>query len=292
MTASAVASLAPLAITADRPLILGLAFGAVFLLIVGLRGPIGRWIDRRHARATEFAHRLHRPPPRRWGAAKAPLLGFFIFAFLYLLGLWPVGLVLGFGVFYLLDSADKVAVKKRIKKFDSQFVEALIGLANSLKAGMSLPQAVEQVSHDLPAPVSQEFAHILADYNLGKPIEQAFGDASERLESRNYDLAVLAFKAGKERGGNVAEVFEKIAVSIREIWRLEEHIDTVSTEGRSSARFMTYMPAVFLGLLFVMDADSTSLLFTTTPGVIIVTVVVIFNLIGHLWIRKILNVDV
>jgi Flp pilus assembly protein TadB len=52
------------------------------------------------------------------------------------------------------------------------------------------------------------------------------------------------------------------------------------------------MPAVFLGLLFVMDADSTSLLFTTTPGVIIITIVMIFNILGHLWIKKILNVDV
>ena len=144
----------------------------------------------------------------------------------------------------------------------------------------------------MPAPVSEEFGHILSDYNLGKPIEQAFGDASERLESRNYDLAVLAFKAGKERGGNVAEVFEKIAASIREIWRLEEHIQTVSTEGRSSARFMTFMPAVFLVLLWFMDADSTALLFTTTAGMIILSVVLVFNLIGHLWIRRILDVDV
>jgi tight adherence protein B len=264
----------------------------VFLVIVGMKGSIGRWMDRRHARALEFAHRLHRPPPKRWQAAKAPLIAFLLFSSLYLLGLWPLGIVLGFASFMLIDGSDKLAVKKRIKKFDSQFVDALIGLANSLKAGMSLPQAVEQVSRDLPAPVSEEFAHILADYNLGKPIEQAFGDASDRLESRNYDLAVLAFKAGKERGGNVAEVFEKIAVSIREIWRLEEHIDTVSTEGRSSARFMTFMPAVFLGLLFIMDADSTSLLFTTTAGIIVITVVVIFNLIGHFWIQRILNVDV
>ena len=282
----------PILAAVNRPLMYGLAFGAVVLLVVGLRGPITRWLNNRYERELEVSKRLFRPKPSRWAAARGPVLAFGAFCVLGFLGLWIIALLAAFFVYYLTESAGRVAIKKRTTKFDSQFVDALIGLSNSLKAGMSLPQAVEQVSKDMPAPVSEEFGHILSDYNLGKPIEQAFADASERLESRNYDLAVLAFKAGKERGGNVAEVFEKIAASIREIWRLEEHIQTVSTEGRSSARFMTFMPAVFLVLLWFMDADSTALLFTTTAGMIILSVVLVFNLIGHLWIRRILDVDV
>ena len=114
----------------------------------------------------------------------------------------------------------------------------------------------------------------------------------ERIDSRNYDLVTLAFRVGKERGGNLSEVFEKIAASIREIWRLEENIRTVSTEGRSSARFMTAMPPLFLLLLWFMDAKSMMLLFTDPVGIKILTVVVLLNVLGQLWIRKILDVDV
>ena len=276
----------------NRPLLYGLAFAAIVLFVLGMRGAIGRWLDRRYERLAETSKRLFLPKPPRWAAAKAPVLAFALFVVLGLLGLWIIAAVLAVFTYYLIDAAGAIALRKRRKRFDGQFVDALIGLSNSLKAGMSLPQSVEQVSRDMPPPVSEEFGHILSDYNLGKPIEQAFGDASERLGSRNFDLAVLAFKAGKERGGNVAEVFEKIAGSIREIWRLEEKIDTVSTEGKSSARFMTFMPAVFLVLLWFMDADSVKLLFTTTPGMLILAVVMVFNIIGHLWIRRILNVDI
>ena len=89
--------------------------------------------------------------------------------------------------------------------------------------------------------------HILREYGLGKTIDQAFADAAPRIASKSYDLVNLAFHVGKQRGGNLAQVFEKIAASIREIWRLEEHLRTVSTEGRSSARFMTAMPPVRFG---------------------------------------------
>jgi len=281
-----------IAIAVNRPVLFGMAFAAIVLFVVGLRGPISRWLDRRYERLVETSKRLFQPKPPRWAAIKAPVTALLLFVVLGLAGQWIIAVVAAVFSYYMIDVAGARALRNRTRQFDGQFVDALIGLSNSLKAGMSLPQAVEQVSRDMPPPVSEEFGHILSDYNLGKPIEQAFGDASERLGSRNYDLAVLAFKAGKERGGNVAEVFEKIAGSIREIWRLEEHIDTVSTEGKSSARFMTFMPAVFLVLLYFMDAESTGLLFTTTAGMIILAVVLIFNLIGHLWIRRILDVDV
>lgn len=281
-----------LALSPPMPALLGMAFAAVALFVMGLPGLTRKWMDRRMAEGAEMGRRLHRPPPTRFDVAKGPLIGVAIALAGGAAGLWSMALVAGFAIWKVIDGEPAAALRKRRKAFDGQFVDSLIGLSNCLKAGMSLPQAVEQNAKDMPAPCCEEYDTIFQEYRLGKPIEQAFGDASERIESKNYDLAVLAFKAGKERGGNVAEVFEKIGASIREIWRLEQHIETVSTEGRSSARFMTFMPAVFLGLLYVMDAESTSLLFTDPVGMGILTGVVVLNLIGHFWIRRILAVDV
>jgi Flp pilus assembly protein TadB len=276
----------------ERTMLYALAFAAVLLFVLGLPKPLSRWMDARRESWAETARLLHRPPPSRFDVAKGPIAGFLVFLVIAFLGLPMIGAVVGFFVWRVIDAEPKQALRRRRKRFEGQFVDSLIGLSNCLKAGMSLPQAVEQVAKDMPQPCGEEFEQIFQEYRLGKPIEVAFSDASERLHSRNYDLAVLAFKAGKERGGNVAEVFEKIAASIREIWRLEQHIETVSTEGRSSARFMTLMPAVFLVLLYFMDADATMLLFTDSLGQILLTVVIVFNLIGHFWIRHILAVDV
>ncbi len=276
----------------SRPFYLLLAFAAVVLLCFALNPFLVEWFDRRKLRAVDAQRRLNRTKPVPLSIYGAPLLGLLAFVVMSLVGNWIVGLIIGFIVFRVADSLTASELRKRHVKFDEQLVDALAGLANSTKAGMSLPQAVEQVAKDMPPPVSQEFGDIMREYRSGKPIEQALDDARERIQSRNFDLSVRAFRIGMEQGGNVAMVFEKIAASIREMWRLQEHVRTVTTEGRSSARFMTLMPAVFLVLLYVMDPQGVSLLFTTTVGLILLSIVLVINLVGHAWIRRILDVDI
>jgi tight adherence protein B len=283
---------AVLAVLEDRVLVVLVAFVAGFFGWLAFGGIAGRFLARRRETAETMARRLHLAKPSRMAVFGAPLVGVLVFLVFTLLGMWIFGVAVGFFAYKLLDAMPKVSLKTRAQKFEEQLVDALIGMSNGLKAGMSLPQAVEQVARDMPPPLSQEFGRILREYNHGKTIEQAFEDAGKRLDSRNFNLTILAFHAGKQQGGNLAVVFEKIAASIREIYRLEEHIKTISTEGRSSARFMTFMPLVFLALLFFMDSASMMLLFTDPIGLGILTVVLLFNVIGHLWIRRILDVDV
>jgi tight adherence protein B len=269
-----------------------LAGGAAVVAWLLAGSTIGRWLDRRRARADETARSMYLPEaPWLWGYG-APVLAFSTFAVFALLGMAFPAVLLAAFVWMAVARLPALAKKRRKRLFEARFVDAIVGLSNGLKAGMSLPQALEQVARDTDGPVSEEFKHILSEYALGKTIDQAFEDAAPRIDSRNFDLVKLAFRVGKQRGGNLSEVFEKIAASIREIWRLEEHIRTVSTEGRSSARFMTMMPPIFLVLLWVMDAKAMTLLFTDPLGIGILTVVVIINVMAHLWIRKILDVDV
>lgn len=271
------------------PLVAG-ATAVLCWILLGLG--LSAWFDRRRARADRQARRLFLPKtPWTW-VYGAPAAALGCFALLALAGLWIPGLFVAATAWAFVEGLPRRAQARRGRHFDLQFVDALMGLSNGLKAGMSLPQALEQVARDTAPPVSEEFADILREYGLGKTIDQAFQDAAERIDSRNYDLVTLAFRVGKQRGGNLSEVFEKIAASIREIWRLEEHIRTVSTEGRSSARFMTAMPPLFLLLLWFMDAKSMMLLFTDPVGIGILTAVVLLNVFGQLWIRKILDVDV
>lgn len=282
----------PFASVLDRA-VLPLVAGGVAALAWLLAGAsVGRWLDRRRARADQTARGLYlSKTPWLWSYG-GPVLGLGTFAVFALVGAALPGALLAVVVWYAISRLPVRAARQRKRAFEARFVEALTGLSNGLKAGMSLPQAVEQVANDTDGPVAEEFRHILREYGLGKTIDQAFEDAAPRIASKSYDLVNLAFHVGKQRGGNLALVFEKIAASIREIWRLEEHLRTVSTEGRSSARFMTAMPPIFLVLLWIMDASAMKLLFTDPIGIGVLTVVVLLNVVGHVWIKKILDVDV
>ncbi len=281
-----------LAVSGSLLLIDVVVFAAVVALILAFSGQLIHWIGRRRERAISVEAQLHTKGSvgvQTYGPPAAALLIIIISA---PMGMLILGVVVGLVVYKLLDGLPAVLVARRSHRFDEQLPDALTAMANGLKAGLSLPQAVAQVAEDMPAPTKEEVAEIRRDYEMGKPIEQAVDDARDRVRSRNFELAVTAFRVGKEQGGNLAEIFDRIAHSIREIWRLEEHIRTISTEGRSSARFMTFMPGVFLVLLYFMDPDSTVLLFRDPVGLAILSVVVVFNLIGHLWIQKILSVDI
>lgn len=281
-----------LAVSKSLLLIDAVVFGAVVALVMGFGGELAGWFARRRERAISVQTQLHAEGSVAFQVYGPPILALLVLFLSAPMGMLILGVVVGFIVYKILDGIPAILIARRNRRFDEQLPDTLTAMANGLKAGLSLPQAVAQVARDMPAPTKEEFAEIQHSYEMGKPIEQAVDDARERVRSRNFELAVTAFRVGKEQGGNLADVFDRIAVSIREIWRLEEHIRTVSTEGRSSARFMTFMPGVFLVLLYFMDPESTVLLFKDPVGLVILSVVLVFNLIGHLWIKKILSVDI
>lgn len=281
-----------LAVSGSLVLVDVVVFAAVVALVLAFSGELGRWLARRRERAQSMQEQLHTEGSVAFQAYGPPAVGLLIILISAPMSMLILGVVVGFVVYKILDGVPGILVARRNLRFDEQLPDTLTAMANGLKAGLSLPQAVAQVADDMPAPTKEEFSEIRRSYEMGMPIEQAVDDARTRVRSRNFELAVTAFRVGKEQGGNLAEVFDRIATSIREIWRLEEHIRTVSTEGRSSARFMTFMPGVFLVLLYFMDPESTAMLFKDPVGLVILSVVIIFNLIGHLWIRKILSVDI
>lgn len=271
--------------------------GALILCAVVIGGFATRddvvaWIARRRRHAETIRADLHlkkRLPLSTFGSAAT-------FAIVVILGFWAgmplVGIVAGVIGYRLVEGWPEVLRRKRMAQFDQQLPDAMTSLSNALRAGKALGPAIEQVAKDCKPPISQEFARMAEEHRLGSTIEDALESARQRLGRPEFDLCVTAFRLGKAQGGDIAKVFDHLAGAVREIRRLEEHVKTVSTQGRSSARFMSFMPAVFLGLLFMMDADATKLLFTDPVGNVILCVVITFNVIGHLWIKRILTFDI
>jgi tight adherence protein B len=271
-----------------------LLFAAVVAAVHALADPFLAWAARRRRRAEDIRVSLHLEKPLPLSTFGGPAIFAGAVAVGVVVGgsaLLPAAFV-GFLASRVVDHWPDVLRKRRMRKFEQQLPDGMVSLSNALRAGLALAPAIEEVVKDSRPPLSQEFDRIHQEHKHGTSIEQAFENARRRLKHPEFDLCVAAFRVGRTQGGDVTQVFEQIASALREIRRLEEHIRTVSTQGRSSARFMTIMPGVFLVLLYVMDPEAVRLLFTDPIGTAILCVVIGLNVVGHLWIRRILSVRI
>lgn len=182
--------------------------------------------------------------------------------------------------------------KRRLQKLEEQLVSGIQTLASGVRAGLNLVQSMQLVARDGPAPLSQEFAHLVREYEYGMPLDEAMDNASRRIGSADYRLLLAALKTHRQRGGNLGETLDRIAASIREIQRLESRVQSLTAQGRATARWLGAMPAVVVGILYLIEPAGVVLMLTTGIGKAILGLVIILNVIGFLWIRRIMAIDI
>lgn len=176
---------------------------------------------------------------------------------------------------------------------EDQMADAMVSLASAIKAGLSLAQALEILAEQSPRPISQEFQQIIGEYQLGKTLERCLEEARARLRSENFALFAAAMQASRESGGKLNETVERIAISVREMQRLERKIQADTAQARASAVYMAMVPFAILALYyFILDPENTERLFTTVIGQIFLSVALILNVAAYLWARKILHPDI
>jgi tight adherence protein B len=227
-----------------------------------------------------------------------------------LLGFWLAGTVGVFGVFWLvLDSLVfgvlstlflvaapwyllRRMAEHRRQKIEDQLADAMVTLANAVRAGLSLAQSMEILAAQCPKPINAEFHQIVAEYKLGKPLERTLTEAKRRLRSENFALFAAALLASHESGGRLNETVERIAQSVLEMQRLERKIQSETAQARKSAVYMALAPAFILTAYYFVDPDNTQLLFQTVFGQCLLALAVVFNVAAYLWARAILNPDI
>jgi tight adherence protein B len=212
-----------------------------------------------------------------WLAADVPVLGFSVATLLICLPWYVIR---------------RIAEKRR-DQIEDQLADAMVGLAGATKAGLSLAQALEILAQQSPRPICQEFQQIVGAYELGNPLERCLAEAKQRLRSENFALFAAAMQASRESGGRLNETVERIAHSVRELQRLERKVTAETAQARASAVYMAIAPAVVLLMYyFLIDPESTALLFTRFWGQVILTVALVLNVVAFLWARAIMNPDI
>lgn len=199
------------------------------------------------------------------------------------------GLVLGFFLprFYV-----KFRQAKRLKDFNSQLGDAINLLANGLRSGYSLLQAMEAVAHEMPPPISEEFQRVVREIGLGLSNERAMNNMLRRIPSDDLDLMITAINVQHEVGGNLAEILETISHTIRERIRIKGEIRVLTAQGMISGYVISFLP-IGLGLiLYAMNPDYIGAMFKEPCGWAMIAVGTISAIIGFIAIRKIVNIEV
>ncbi len=181
---------------------------------------------------------------------------------------------------------------RRIKKYQLQMVDALNLLANGIRAGLTMPQAIGMVVDELPPPVSQEFNLVLQQAKIGVPLDEALENLKKRVYTEDNEMFVTSVNILRETGGNLAEVFDTITIVIRERVRLQLKIDTYVASGKMQAYIIGCMPFAMIVMFGSGDPDYFPLLFGTVLG--IVAFLIICGMVGlGLWvILKIVDIKV
>jgi tight adherence protein B len=183
---------------------------------------------------------------------------------------------------------------RHLKKLEEQLVPSVQTLASGVRAGLNLVQAMELVAREGPEPIRNEFVHLLREYEFGMGLEDTMHNAIERIGSSDFRLLFSALLTHRQRGGDLGETLDRIAESLREIQRLEGQVIALTAQGRATARFMGAMPVLMLLAMYFLfgAAEGVSAMFTTGLGKVMLLGMLVLNVSGFLWIRKIMQVDI
>ncbi|HEX6845115.1 MAG TPA: type II secretion system F family protein [Actinomycetota bacterium] len=181
---------------------------------------------------------------------------------------------------------------RRAEKLREQLPDVLTIMASSLRAGHSFLQSLDTVAKEIAQPAATEFQRVVAEIRLGRPAEDALEALADRVGSADFKWAVLAVNIQREVGGNLAEILDNVADTLRERAMLRRQIKVLTAEGRLSAWVLALLPFAIGLYMAAVNPDYIGLLVTTTIGIVMLVTGLVLLVLGILWMRKIVDIDV
>ena len=181
--------------------------------------------------------------------------------------------------------------RRRVARFNGQLAEALQQMANALRAGFTLQQAIDQVGRDAGAPLRQEFGLFVKELKVGVPLEAALAAMAGRVGSEDLDLLVTSTGIARQLGGNLAELFEGIAATIRERFRLEGRIAALTSQGKLQGVIVASLPLGVGVFLQAYRPDLVAPMFESAFGYCLVGAIVLLQATGFVLIRRLVAID-
>ena len=203
-----------------------------------------------------------------------------------------VALPVAFAAYMMPAIWVNMRTQRRIRKIEGQLVETIMLIANALRAGFAFAQGVDVAAKRAGPPISGELNRMLLDINLGMSTEQALTSMNDRIGSEDLDMVVTAILIQRNSGGNLAEVLESVAETMRDRERIRGEIKTLTSSQRLTAWILSSWPICIALLFFAINPGIMSLMWTTGAGIVLLFIWAFLNLMGVIVLQKILAIDI
>ncbi|MGC0141496.1 type II secretion system F family protein [Pseudactinotalea sp. Z1732] len=215
------------------------------------------------------------------GIAAGAVLGAHPLVVVLLAGAAPIGAKLGVSR----------RIAKRQKMFAAQLDDSLQLMASNLRAGHSLPQALASVAGEADSPTSEEFARVVNETRVGRDLGDALGLTAARMASDDFTWITQAIAINREVGGNLAEVLDGVADTIRQRNEIRRQVATLSAEGRLSALVLMVLPFGVGGFLLLTNPAYLAPFIESLLGYGLLAVGAIMLTVGGLWLKKVVEIE-
>jgi tight adherence protein B len=207
-------------------------------------------------------------------------------------GSWIIGAAVVMAGFFAPKILLALWKDMRSARFETQLVDALILMGNSLKSGLDVTAGVERVATSMTSPISEEFGLALNAYRLGAPLETALLDMTQRINSRTLETAVYAINIQRETGGNLIKTFDQLVQTIREESKLQKKVAVITAQGRMQVAFLACFPWVLAALFYFLAPEFMKPALANTWGQLVMVFLIVWEVIGIMVTKKIVTVDV
>ncbi|WP_224962132.1 type II secretion system F family protein [Geomonas subterranea] len=185
-----------------------------------------------------------------------------------------------------------VKIKQRLEKFTEEFPDALTMIARSLRAGHSFTSAIQLVGDEIPDPVGELFKTAYEQQLLGLRITESLSNLNERIESLDLRFFTTAIAINNDVGGNLSEILENLAKTIRERLKIRRQVRVYTAQGRMTGYVLGVLPVFTFVMFNILNPKYESILYKETTGIYVLTLAVILQVIGFLVIRKIIKIRI
>ncbi|HET8608514.1 MAG TPA: type II secretion system F family protein [Burkholderiales bacterium] len=182
--------------------------------------------------------------------------------------------------------------KRRFTTFERQLPDALLMISGAMRAGASLTVAMEGMVKESRPPLSQEFELMLREQRLGVDFDTALKNMEKRLPIQDFIMVISGMRISREVGGNLADILESLADTLRRKHQMEGKINSLTAQGKMQGVVMTCLPLFLMLVLTKMEPEAMHPLWHSMLGWVVLGIIAVMEIIGYLAIRKITNIDV
>jgi len=181
---------------------------------------------------------------------------------------------------------------RRIKRFEAQFPDAIDLLARAIRAGHAFNTGIKMISEEMPAPVGKEFQRVFEEQNYGLPLKAALMNLLDRVALLDLRIFVVGVLIQRQSGGNLAELLDKISHTIRERFRVLRQLRVHTAQAKLTGIILLCLPPVMGGVTMALNYEYMKIIFFDPWGIRMLIAAAVLQLVGLVWIRKIVNIQV